>query len=276
MKEPFEHQPLDNPSGGRSILSWNLHLWANGPDGKRPVRVDVSWPVRNPNPNGMPEDEEVEDLTTLQKNLVSLMKRRADAKYALGIVGDGVQSHVFYAPERVGFLRKKDLRDALGPALEDFGEDNGRELDVAFVEDAEWSRLLRIFASHDPLQWQADRALLLHMIKQRDAVGAKRPVAHRAHFDEREQCREFLQGARKLRFKSEGGPKQAKPGAPGAWTGVVVRKEQTLLTWHIHPVVLSIKDIVTRAGGVYDGWEAEIVSRKDPEPLAPPGGVKVG
>jgi hypothetical protein len=276
MKAQFEHHPIDNPGGNNTVIAWNLHLWELGADPRRPVRVEVAWAVAAPTPTGMPEGPEGAQLDQLADSLAAFMRRRAGAKDALRITGNGRQIHVFYAPATVGWLRRRPVREALAGALARYAEAKGRESVVTFADDPQWTKLLGIFSAHDPKQWHQDRDLLIHMIKQRDVVVAKRPVAHRAHFASREDCREFLQAARKARFKSEGGPKPAAPGDPGQWTGVVVHSEPTLLTWHLHPVVLTVKALAEQHRGVYDGWEAELILRHDPEPLAPPGGRAVG
>ncbi len=271
---PFEQHPLDAVDGGpRSLMEWNSELWMDGVDPRRPLRLDVSFDLREPTPNGLPVGAESTYLRDLYPRLASFIRRKTSAKYAMRLSRGGRQEHVFYAPAKSGLLSRKDPLTALGGALPKFGANNGGySMGVAVVDDPDWSRLMGIFSVYDPAQWHADRQLLIAMMKQRDAVMAKRPVAHKAHFAEREGCRLFLQAARKERFKSEGGPKKTKHG----WTATVVRREQAVATWHIHPVVLMVKALASSAGGTYDGWEAELVARKDPVPLAPPGGIKVG
>jgi len=100
-----------------------------------------------------------------------------------------------------------------------------------------------------------------------DAIHERRIVAHRAYFAQREQCRDFLQEVRKLRFKADGGPK-ALPD--GRFVAVVERLEPTLTTWHLHPVVLSVKALVVQNGGTYDGWETELIPSLTPPPLVGP------
>lgn len=263
MAAPFEHQPVETADGGRSVMAWNLQLWANGVDAKRPCRVEITWDIQGPTPGGMPEAQEEARLTDMAARLEGAMKRKASAKYALRLTGDGKQTHVFYTPARVGVVGRKDVSEAVRKMLAGFGDARARNPTFVVADDPEWTRILGIFESHDPEQWQADRALLVHMAKQRDAIMARRPVHHRATFQDRDQCRAFLQGARKLRFKSEGGPKQVG----GAWVGSVVRKEPTLATYHLHAVVLKLKALVAQGEGVYDGWETEVVKRLDPEPL---------
>jgi len=265
----FEQQPIDNPGGGRTLLEWNSELWMDGCDRKRPLRVEVLWKLPN-STTGLPEGADVKRVEDATGRLEGIVKRRAGGRYALRVTGDGQQEHVFYIPAKTGLVLKKDPRAGIEQAARKLGDSTGYPVEeVRFVEDPEWTRLLGIYERHDPEQWHSDRALMIHMIKQRDAVLARRAVHHKAVFPDRDSCRTFLQAARKERFKSEGGPKETDDG----WIGRVVRKEAGVATWVIHPVVLVLKRLAEDAGGEYDGWSAEVIKRKDPEPLTAP---KVG
>ena len=276
MKEPFEVVPFDRPGGGKSLIEFNLHHWADGADAKRPLRVDVTTELHDPNAAGLAQGPDLGDLATLQERLEIFMRRKASAKYVMRITGAGEQVHTFYVPATLGVLRKRDPRETLDSAIVGFGESSGRDLSVAFEDDPEWSRLLGVYSAHDPEQWHWDRSMLMQLAKQSDAIHARRAVAHRVYFDDRDACREFLRGVRKLRFKGEGGPKNAKAGKPGAFVIVVVRTEQTLATWYMHPVVLSVKAVALEHGGTYAGWETELVPSLEPPPLAPASGLKLG
>ena len=276
MKDPFEALPLDLPGGGKSLVEFNLRLWSAGGQPRRPLRVDVQTELREANAAGLPAGREPGDLLTLHEQLESLMKRRASAKYAMRVTGERRQTNIFYIPEKLGLLRKRDPRELLEPAIQAFGDKLGRPLCVTFHDDPDWSRLLGVYSVHDPEQWVMDRQMLVHMAKKRDAIHAHRSVAHRVYLPGREAARDFLREVRKLRFKGEGGPKTAAAGAPGPLVLVVVRSEPTIATWHLHPVVLSVKGAALRHGGVYHGWETELIPSLEPPPLSgaavpPPG-----
>lgn len=276
MKDEFEVHAVDLKGGGRSVIAWSLAHWKAGADAARPLRLEVRARLAQPNAAGMPDDEEGDRLTRLQDKLPGVLKRKAKAKYAMRVAGEGEVVHVFYAPRTVGLLGKRDVLEVVRPLVDKLAGEFDLALDASAHEDAQWSRLLTIFPSRDPEQYHTDRHVVLQMAKQRDALGAPRTVAHRAHFPDREGCREFFKDARKLKFKSEGGPRKAGADDPGAFTGVVLRKEPNIMTGHIHVVALTVKGLVEQHGGTYEGWEPELVKRTDPEPLAPPGGFKVG
>ncbi len=276
MKEPFEALPRDLPGGGKSLIEFNLNLWSAGAQARRPLRVDVAATLRDPNAAGWAQGSEVGDLTLLHERLEVLMSRRASAEYALRVTGEGKQVNTFYVASKLGLLRNKDPREVLGAALARFGESSGYPLTASFEEDPEWSALLGVYPTWDPAQWALDRNMLVHLAKQRDAIHARRPVAHRVYLPSREACRAFLKDARKLRFKAEGGPQPAGADKPAEFVLVVVRQEPTLATWHLHPVVLTVKALATTHGGVYDGWETELIESLEPPPLSPPGGPKLG
>ena len=267
MREPFEAVPLDLPGGGKSIIEFDVDLWSRGAQPRRPLRVDVTTELREPNAAGLVQGTDVGDLKLLQERLEVFMKRRASAVYAMRVTGERRQTSVFYVAASLGVLRRRDPREVLEPAISKFGAASGRELVATFHDDPEWSRLLSVYAAHDPAQWAADRQLLTHLAKQRDAIHARRAVAHRLFFPGRDAGRDFLREVRKLRFRGEGGPKPAAVGEPGAFVLVVVRTEPTLATWHLHPVVLIVKAAALKHGGVYEGWETELVPSLEPPPL---------
>ncbi len=277
MKESFEGIPFDHPGGGKSLIEFNPYYWSDGVEPKRPVRVEISTDLRDPNGAGLAHGRELGDLATFQERLEILMKRKGSARYVMRVTGEGRQTNIYYIPAALGLLRKRDPRDALEPAIVSFGESCDRPLTVTFHDDPEWSRLLGIFETHDPAQWAWDRQMLVHLAKKRDAVHARRQVAHNVYFPSRDACRDFLRDIRKqLRFKSEGGPKKAAPGKPGPFVIVVVRVEPTIATWHLHPVVLSVKRVAGQHGGVYDGWETELIKSLEPPPLSMQSGPKLG
>lgn len=271
MATPFELTPHDRPGGGKSIIAFDAYLWADGADARRPLRVEVTGPLNDPNAAGLAHGTELGDLTALQEQLDRLMRRRAKARYAMRVTGEGKQTSIFYVAASLGLVRKRDPREALPKAITRFSESIGRELTVTFHDDPGWSRLLEIYSAHDPDQWSADRQMLIQMAKKSDAIHARRPVAHRVFFPDRDACRDFLRDIRKLKFKGEGGPKKAGSGDPGEFVLVVVRPEPTIATFHLHPVVLSVKAAASQRGGVYDGWEVELIPSLQPPPLMPPG-----
>lgn len=276
MKEDFEYLPLENPHGGKSIIAWDLAQWERGKDPRRPLRLEVAIPLLDQTPTGMPQGSETDELADLNRRLVRLVRRHTGARLAMRVTGVGADVHVFYVPAKVGLVRRQATPAKLEPLLARFGNNAGREVEVSWHDDPEWSRLLGIFRSHDPKQFHTDRALVLHMWKARDAIMEKRSVAHRSFFEDRDQCRAFLKDARQRRYKPEGGPKKSDKADGGEWTVVVERVEPTIGVWHIHPVALEVKELAERHGGTYDGWETELIPRTDPVPLVPPGGAKLG
>ena len=112
---PFEQHPLDAVDGGpRSLMEWNSELWMDGVDPRRPLRIDVSFDLREPTPNGLPVGAESTYLRDLYPRLASFIRRKTSAKYAMRLSRDGRQEHVFYAPAKSGLLARKDPLTALG------------------------------------------------------------------------------------------------------------------------------------------------------------------
>jgi|GEM_PF-2099701 len=265
-KEETELLPQNLPGGGKAIVEWCRPLWLSGPDTRRPLRLDVTATVASPSPHGMPEGAELTALDNIAFRLKKALPGGA-AEHALTVTGAGERTWVYYLKPRLGLLKKQDARAALSATLEKVASDSELPVRSAWADDPEWSKLLGIFPAHDPEQWKSDQALLIHMAKQRDAIHSRRMVAHRAFFPDRDGCRGFLREARKLKFKSDGGP---KPAAGGELCGLVERLEPTIATWHLHPVVLSVKALVLEHGGRYHGWETDLIESLEPPPLVPP------
>lgn len=266
-KEETELLPQNLPGGGKAIIEWCRPLWLHGADARRPLRLEVTATVASPDPLGMPEGA---DLTAMDNVAFRLGKALPGAaEHVMTVTGASARTWVYYLKPRVGVLKKQDAREALRPALDKVVAASELPVRVSWADDPGWSRLLAIFPAHDPEQWKADQALLIHMAKQRDAIHARRMVGHRAFFPDREGCRAFLREARKLKFKPDGGPKEA---ANGEVCGLVERLEPTIATWHLHPVVLSVKALVLEHGGRYHGWETDLIESLEPPPLVPPMG----
>lgn len=267
-KEDTELLPKDLPGGGKALIAWNRAQWIHGADPRRPLALEVRVAVREPGPTGMPEGRELKSLEDLERQLLRAAGRRR-AEHALTITGAGERTWVWYLPARVGLLRRQDPREALTEALRRIERGADRELAISWKEDPEWSRLLGIFPAHDPEQWALDNAMMVHMAQQRDAIHARRQVFHRVFFTAHDACPAFLREIRRLKLKSQGGPKEQPDGR---WLVTLARIEPTVAVWHLHPVVLQIKAVAQAHGGSYDGWETDLVPSKVPPPLVPPRG----
>lgn len=266
-KEDLEQQPKNLPGGGKAIIDWCRPLWLDGADARRPLRLEVTAQVRDPDATQMPHDDELTELDNLAFRIGKALPGGAGTEHAMTITGAGERTWIYYMKPRVGVVRKQDPRTVVPGALERLRDPTGAPLRLAWEDDPAWSKLLGIFEAHDPAQWREDRALMVHMIKANDAVHGRRVVGHRASFAEREQCRDFLRDVRRLKFKPDGGP---KPTADGRLTTLVERIEPSIVTWHLHPVVLSVKALVLEHGGTYDGWETPLIPSLTPPPLTGP------
>lgn len=266
-KDEIEQHPLQLPGGKKSLIEFSRRLFLDGPDPRRPLRAEVTIALRSPGPTGMPEGADAVELDNVAYLALKQLTGRGRGEHALTVTGAGARVLICYLPERVGLLRKRDPREVLTPALERIGREAGRELAVTFVHEPGWDRLLGIYPAHDPAQWQLDRALLMHMIKAGDAVHARREVAHKIYFPSRDASRDFLRQVRRLKLESRGAPRQL---SEDRWVVMVSRLEPTLVTWHLHPVVLNVKAAAAAHGGTYDGWEAELVPSLVPPPLTGP------
>ncbi len=271
-KDDIELQPLDLPGGGKSLITWSRPLWLAGADPKRPIRLEVVAPIRAPNAKGMAEEGEAMMLGNIDHKLEALVVKKFKGAYAMRIEGGGKHLHIFYLPERVGLVRKRETREALPDAIAAVGAEFGWELKTTFEDDPGWSRLLALFSSHDPNQWLHDRGMMVAMAKANDAIHGRRQVIHKAYFNAREDARDFLRNVRKLRFKPKGGPRDAKPGKPGKLLVVLERSEPTIATWHLHATVLSVKELVIAHNGTYDDWECDFIENIVPPPLTAPRG----
>jgi hypothetical protein len=268
MKQQDIEQHLAVHAGGKkSLIEYSRPLWMQGADPSRPLRLEVTTDLRQPGGTGMPEGPEVVELDNLEHLLNGLVARRGSGVLCMRVSGSATRVYVFYLKAASGLFRKKAAREKLEPELARIGDKVGRELRVAWFDDPGWTRLLGVFSAYDPEQWLADRALLMHMVKAGDAVHARRSVAHRVYFTEREPCRDFLRDARRLKLKSDVGP---KPTTDDRLLVRVERLEPTLATWHLHPVVLNVKALAQKYGGTYDGWEAEFIQTLIPPPLKGP------
>ena len=269
-KADIESQPIDLPGGGKAIIDWHRTLWLDGGDSKRPLRLDVTTTLRSPGSTGMPEGEEAVEVDNLIFRVNQQVKRRANGLHVMTIRGGGKVVLVYYMAQSGGLLRRRPARDALIPALNALAAEGGHALTLDFAEDPTWTKLLSIFGDHDPTQWQSDRAQMIAMAKAGDGIHARREVAHRVDFPNREACPPFLKAIRRMKFKPDGGPKAT--ASKTNWVVSFQRNEPTLATWHLHGVVLKVKALAREHGGRYRGWETELIESKIPPPLTAPRG----
>ena len=248
---------MERHDGPPMFVAWNVEAWHDAPDKKKPLRLEVDVPVLTSKGNGMPQASELADLAKIQEKLVPNVERKVNARYVMRFTGAGRQRHVFYTPQAIGLLRKKDVVEHLAPTLGVFSHGWERTFTSQAADDPEWTALKDVFPSTDPDQWFWDREAVRVLAESGADLYKRHMVTHWTYFPDAERARSYLKQARRFGFKALGGPKERPDKEPLAWCVRVKRREREVTLVHLHPGVLKLVNIAKELGGDYDGWEAE-------------------
>ena len=218
------------------------------PDPLRPHRVIVTTFMQQPTEQGMTADAEAETLWKLEAGLVSALKESSGAVFAGRVTSDGARAFYFYVsnPESVA-NRTADVFD-LAP---------GYDFNLDINDDAEWSDYFDTLYPA-PIDWQQifDRQLVEQLIEAGDPLTSPREVAHYLYFNSTDGRESFVEVVTPLGFHISDRSEPTEQDHP---YGLRLTREDPVVMDHIHNVTRDLLSHAAPHGGIYDGWECEVM-----------------
>jgi regulator of RNase E activity RraB len=218
------------------------------PDESRPHRVIVTTFLQDPTDQGMTTDAEAEQLWKLEESLVRELRDAAGAVFVGRITTGGARSFYFYVANPVPVSDKTD--DA-------FDQVPGYDHLVDIDADTEWSDYFETLYPA-PVDWQQifDRQLVEQLIEAGDPLTPAREVAHYLYFNSTEGRETFVEVVTALGFVVSDRSEQSEEDHPHA---LRITRDDPVVMDHIHNVTRDLLSHAAPEGGIYDGWECEVV-----------------
>jgi uncharacterized protein (TIGR01619 family) len=194
---------------------------------------------------GMPRQEDAENLLHMEDRLVEYLARQCGAVFAGRFTQRGIREFYFYAPDTLGYRR------ALNQAMQPYG---GYEWLAQAKKDPSWTNYFEVLypSDLDFLRIQSKRKLARLSVKK----GEKISVSHFFSFSDIASMNRFLSGPDASGFSIE-----KLPAAVSSQTGklelLLSRTEKPEPGW-IESVVVPLYKKVSEYGGIYRGWEGNM------------------
>lgn len=85
---------------GRPLFArWDLDARSQAPLAGHPVKITIGVQFRAPRPDGLPSDEDFDDLDPIEEALYDELASAGDARVVLVLSGNGSREWIAYAPD---------------------------------------------------------------------------------------------------------------------------------------------------------------------------------
>jgi len=226
------------------------HEWLEkGPESGRRTLVRVTIAMQSSRGQGMPERAEFEALGTLEDGLVEQVEKGGDAVFVATLM---------HHDERTAYFYTKRASASVAAAEKVVAGWKSHKAEVSTLEDADGEIFIEtVCPTAAEIRWNGDMMVIRQLEEGGDDLKTPRPINHFAYFEDPESAESFAEWARENEFDVE----PTEEGDTGDY-----------LVAFSHNGPPDIEDIFDRTsaadetasefGGMYDGWETEVVRAK--------------
>ena len=224
----------------------DLAVAQHAPIESHPILLEIHVPMHSPRPDGLRSAEELEQLGSLEDQLVEALDQEVEAIYVGRAVHDGTTSLYLYVP-----VAHRDALDGLPDSTRAMLGDY--EPDWRVSDDPEWEQYLEFLAPDTyAVQTISNRRLLAELTKGGDALDQTRLVDHFAYFPSRVHADQAAAALRAAGFTTD--DVNEKEG--GEAFSLQFHRDDRLSQDRPDEFVAEILDVILPLDGSYDGWGA--------------------
>jgi hypothetical protein len=231
------------PSGPQDKLAmYSIDLGAidAAPVPKLPIRLDVEFTYTGDGASGMPAEDELAEIRSLE-DVVDRAMRAVGGAYVGRVLADNKGTMTGYLPPSAAAPALPEQR-ALSPRL-------------TLTPDPAWSRLVEELA---PDEWQRnmidDNQVLQELEGHGDRLGVPREVEYLGYFADLDQAEEAAQALR-----AEGFAVAYERDDEGEFALQATRRDSVAAP-EVHAVTWLVRQVIEQRSGVYDGWGCSVQS----------------
>lgn len=223
----------------------DLGLFTVAPIQESPFVIIMRLKLKNADAQGMPAQEEVDSLVSLENRLVELLARQNGALFAGRFTQRGIREFYFYAPDTLGF--EKALNQSMLPL-------SGYEWLAQAKRDEKWENYFNVLypSSLDRVKIHSRRRLE-EMRSLGTGVKGGIQVSHFFSFPDWERRKKFLMGLGSNGMTIVSMP-EAADKSTGRFSLVLTKKEQPTSAW-VETTVVPLYQKTLKSGGEYLGWD---------------------
>lgn len=194
---------------------------------------------------GMPRQEDLEQLLNMEDRLVELLARQCGAIFAGRFTQRGIREFYFYAPDTLGY------RKALNQAMQPY---TGFEWLAQSKQDKSWSNYFDVLypSEIDFLRIQSKRKLAILMPGKKEKVS----IVHFLSFSDLKSMNRFLSSSDATGFTVI-----SLPSVASVQTGrfeLLLSSEEKIDTGWVERVIVPLYRKLIEFSGIYRGWEGNM------------------
>ena len=237
-------------------ISVDLGARPLAPVGSLPVRLMVRVVMKSPRDDGLRSEDEDSALALLEYHLKQAVEA-VGLRQVGRIVYQGHCDLVYYAPPTGD---PQTLHEAIIAARGEY------EVGVAMEHDADWSMYLDFLYPTDPRAIQAmkNRRIFQRLVRAGDDPKTPRLVNHTCAFEDIITAVAAQQKVREEGFQGA----VVEQAGPDRWE-LLFSRDEVLAGGRMDTLCAQLIDLITEAGGTYEGWGTMAMSRAAPEDAGP-------
>lgn len=214
--------------------------------------VQISVLVREPDENGLPRGSELETLSAIEDSLAYQLGTQLSAIQVGRAAFHGYRLFFFYCSDT------RRVAAAMAEAMQDYP---GYKAELVVSEEPDWDTYFQ-FLLPDAREYQRmqNRKLLIQLEELGDDPDRERLVEHWLYFPSEEQRSAFLKWSLGEGFLPLGFDHESEDELP--WK-LRLGKNELPQEEEIDEVVLLLFDKVQEFEGEYDGWETQVIRKRE-------------
>lgn len=220
------------------------------PDKQRRSLILIHVTFDDPSEHGMGAQTEANAIDRVMDDLGPRSFKDGGAVYVARLRGSGRASICLYAADDAVPTIERLARDAF----------KSRKIEIERRDDPEWD----VYRQMLPLDVEErrfwDQMVINELQRSGDPLTPPRDVRHYAYFPDEPSAQRYASALRTERFTVRVEP-SANP-SPGGEICVIANRDDPATPEAIMPITSRLLALAKEHGGVYDGWEAQLIRKR--------------
>ncbi len=236
-------------------IAFDLALYSGAPMSDKPWLLWVWVYLRSPRPDGLSDSAELESISAIEEALAQALATACQAVEAGRITTDERREFYFYG------AHDNNLDASVRQAMRRFKE---YRFDLGRQKDAGWDHYFNVlFPSDEEFEKVKNRDVLDVLAKHGDRLTPVRDVRHLLYFRSTDDRQWFAAKAKELGYKIRLEYEVENPQGKAHPFALSICRDQSITQAEIDEAVIELFRLAQQISAEYDGWEAQLVSRKN-------------
>ncbi len=223
------------------------HEWLEkGPESGRRTLLRVTITLQSANGQGMPGRAEFEALGAMEDALAEQVEKGGDAVFVATLM---------HRNERTAYFYTKKASASTATAEKVVAGWKSHKGEVSTLEDADGEIFIEtVCPTPAEIRWNGDMMVIRQLEENGDDLKSPRSIQHFAYFEDAEAAEEFAEWAKENEFEVE----PTEEGDTGDYLVSFTHNGSPDIE-EIFDRTSAADEMASELGGMYDGWETEIV-----------------